>query len=438
MSTHEWFYLMAVVGGLLISLPLVRMLAIRTGASAEVSRKTVHVCMGLACLCFPWIFQSPLAVWILAFIASGLLFIMRCIPGLRYGIGCTLHGVNRLSCGEILFAPAIATVFHIAHGEPVYYIIPVAILTVADAAGALAGKRWGRLRYACGDDHKTVEGSLAFLACAIACVFLPLYWLTDLTLLHMIAISIILALLTMIGEGISDRGFDNLILPIGALFILQRLIPLESDALITRLVALAILFFLVLWGSRWSTLNGSSLLGGALLIYGCAILGTWQYALPPIAVFMCHMLTSHTHKLTQRLVHSIKAIIAVTIACLPWLILHVNHLIPTPTGLAGISFAMAALLSILDISTWVFLRSTQPSFLRSTLKGWLIAGLPGLIWLIPHAEKLALPLGISIIATMIAAKLIYLIQGPQPMHQHWLTKGMLALAASLPALLFWP
>jgi phytol kinase len=304
MSTQEWFYLMAVVGGLLISLPLVRKLAIRTGASPEVSRKTVHVCMGLACLCFPWIFQSPLAVWILAFISSGLLFIMRCIPALRYGIGCTLHGVNRLSCGEILFAPAIATVFHIAHGEPVYYIIPVAILTVADAAGALAGKRWGRLRYACGDDHKTVEGSLAFLACAIACVFLPLYWLTDLTLLHMIAISIILALLTMIGEGISDRGFDNLILPIGALFILQRLIPLESDALITRLVALAILFFLVLWGSRWSTLNGSSLLGGALLIYGCAILGTWQYALPPIAVFMCHMLTSHTHKLTQRLVHS--------------------------------------------------------------------------------------------------------------------------------------
>jgi hypothetical protein len=116
----------------------------------------------------------------------------------------------------------------------------------------------------------------------------------------------------------------------------------------------------------------------------------------------------------------------------------VNHLILTPTGLAGISFAMAALLSILDISTWVFLRSTQPSFLRSTLKGWLIAGLPGLIWLIPHAEKLALPLGISIIATMIAAKLIYLIQGPQPMHQHWLTKGTLALAASLPALLFWP
>lgn len=438
MNGQEWLALAVVISGLMISLPLIRMLAIRTGASAEISRKAVHVCMGLACLSFPWIFQSPLAVWILAFISSGLLVIMRSIPALRYGIGCTLHGVNRLSYGEILFAPAIATVFHIAHGEPVNYIIPVAILTVADAAGALAGKRWGRLRYACGDDHKTVEGSLAFLACAIACVFLPLYWLTDVTLLHMIAISIILALLTMIGEGISDRGFDNLILPIGALFILQRLIPLESDALIARLIALAILFSLILWGSRWSTLNGSSLLGGALLIYGCAILGTWQYALPPIAVFMCHMLTSHTHQLTQRLVHSIKAVIGLTISCLPWLILHVNHWIPTPTGLAGISFAMAAMLTILDISTWVYLRKQPPHLLRSTLKGWLIGGLPGLIWLIPQSAQLALPIGLSFIATLVVAKIIHLIQGPEPKHQHWLIKGTLALLASLPALLFWP
>lgn len=438
MNGQEWLALAIVISGLLISLPLVRMLTIRTGASTEVSRKTVHVCMGLTCLCFPWIFHSPLPVWILAFTGSSLLFIMRCIPSLRNGVGCTLHGVNRFSCGEILFAPAIATVFHASYGEPVYYIIPVAILTVADAAGALAGKRWGRLRYACGDDYKTVEGSLAFLGCAIACVFLPLYWLTDLTTLHMIAISIILALLTMIGEGISDRGFDNLVLPIGAFFILQRLLPLESDALITRLVALAILFLLVLWGSRWSTLNGSSLLGGALLTYGCAILGTWQYALPPVALFMCHLHTSYTHQLNQRLVHSIIAVIGVTIACLPWLILHVNHWILTPTGLAGISFAMAALLTILDVTTWVYLRQTPPSFLLSTLKGWLIGGLPGLVWLIPDISKLALPMGLSIVATIVVAKIIHLIQGPEPKQQHWLIKGTLALLASLPALLFWP
>lgn len=437
MNGQEWLALLAVISGLMISLPLIRSLAVRTGASAEVSRKTVHVCMGLACLCFPWIFHSPMPVWLLALTASSLLLILRCVPALRNGIGCTLHGVDRVSCGEILFAPAIATVFHAAHGNPVYYIVPVAILTVADAAGALAGKRWGHLRYACGDDYKTVEGSLAFLACACICIFLPLYWLTDISLMHMIAISIILALLTMIGEGISDRGYDNLVLPLGGYFILQRLIPLDSGELITRLVALAILFCLLLWGSRWSTLNGSSLLGGALLTYGCAILGTWQYALPPIALFICHLHTSHTHQLNQRLVHSIKAVIGLTLSCLPWLILNVNHWIPTSTGLAGVSFAMAAMLTILDISTWVYLRKQPPHLLRSTLKGWLVGGLPGLIWLIPQSAKLALPIGLSIISTLVVAKIIHFIQGPEPKHQHWLIKGTLALLASLPALLFW-
>jgi hypothetical protein len=175
-----------------------------------------------------------------------------------------------------------------------------------------------------------------------------------------------------------------------------------------------------------------------LLAYGCVILGTWQYALPLLALFMCHMLTSHAHQLVQTLVHPLKAVIGVTLACLPWLILHAGHWITTPTGLAGISFAMAAQLAVLDVSSWVYLRHRPPSFLRSTLKGWLIAGLPGIIWLIPYGTKLVLPIALSILATFAAAKLIHIIQGPEPKHQHWLIKGTLALFASSPALLFWP
>lgn len=436
MSSHEWIALAAVIAGLVIILPLVRLLAIRTGASPEISRKTVHVCMGLACLTFPWIFKTPQPVWILAITASTLLFILRNIPALRYGIGHALHGVERLSCGEILFAPAIATVFHFAHGHPVYYIVPVAILTVADAAGALAGKRWGKIRYACGEDYKTVEGSLAFLFSAMICVFLPLYWLTDLSIFHMIAISIILALLTMISEGISDRGFDNLILPLGALFVLHRLIPLDSGQLITRLVALAFLFCLVLWGSRWSTLNGSSLLGGALLTYGCIILGTWHYSLPLLALFVCHMMTSYHHRLAERLVHSIKAVIGVSIACLPWLILNASHWIPVDTGLLGISFSMAAMLSILDMSTWVFLQKRPPWYLRSMMRGWLIAGLPGLIWLIPYGLELALPICFGMISTLLVTRITYMIEGSKPKKTYWIIKGILALLASSPAFLF--
>lgn len=438
MTPREVIALSAVIAGLLTALPLVRLLAVRLGASVEFSRKCVHVCMGLACMGFPWIFDRPVTVWILAGIASGLLLVMRCVPALRDGIGSALHGVQRLSYGEILFAPAIATVFHLSGGDPVFYLIPLLVLSIADAAGALTGERWGRLRYICGDYYKTVEGSLAFLVCAFLCVFIPLRCMTGLPVFHLTAISLILAILTMIGEGISDRGFDNLVLPIGAYFILERLLPLDTAALITRLVALAILSGLLLSGARWSTLNGSSLLGGALLAYGCAILGDWRYALPLLALFFCHMCTSRRHKLKGTLVHPIKAVIGVTLACLPWLIAHAGNWVSRPTGLAAVSFAMATQLAILDNSTWVHLSKRNPSIRRSIPKGWLIAGLPGLVWLAPHGRELLGPAALSILAGIVAVKVIERVQGPEPRHQHWLIKGMLALISSTPALLFHP
>ncbi|MDX1680230.1 MAG: hypothetical protein R3242_05820 [Akkermansiaceae bacterium] len=439
MSTHEFIALATVIGVLLTALPLVRLAALRLGASVELARKGVHVCMGLACMGFPWIFHEPYTVWLLALSASGLLIILRSVPALRDGIGSALHGVQRVSYGEILFAPAIATVFQLSGGDPVYYLIPIAVLTIADAAGALTGARWGRLRYICGEDYKTVEGSLAFLACAFLCVFLPLQWLTDLPTFHLVAISLILAILTMIGEGISDRGFDNLVLPIGAYFILERLLPLDAGPLIMRLIALTILSGLVLWGCRWSTLNGSSLLGGALLLYGCAILGDWRFALPLLALYLCHMCTTRRHQLVGTLSHPIRAVIGVTLACLPWLIANAGEYLPTPTALAGLSFAMATQLAIFDMSTWVYLTKGKPSIFRSIPKGWLIAGAPGLVWLvIPNGLQLLAPMALSLIVGAIAVKAMHRIQGDAPRHEHWLTKGSFALISSTPALLLMP
>ena len=50
---------MGLVMGALAALMLgTRWLAARAGWSAEASRKTVHVGMGLICLSFPWLFRS--------------------------------------------------------------------------------------------------------------------------------------------------------------------------------------------------------------------------------------------------------------------------------------------------------------------------------------------------------------------------------------------
>lgn len=197
MSAREWLAIAAVLAGLLAGLPLLRKLCQICHAPAEVARKSVHVAMGLACAAFPWIFERPLPVWVLAALATLPLALLRWVPTLREGIGSTLHGVKRLSYGEILFAPAVAAVFDLSNGDPMLHVIPVGILTVADAAGAIAGTRWGHRFYVCGTCRKSAEGSAAFLVTAFLCTFLPL-WLTGRTdLAHAAVIALTLAIVSI-------------------------------------------------------------------------------------------------------------------------------------------------------------------------------------------------------------------------------------------------
>ncbi|HVJ47142.1 MAG TPA: hypothetical protein VM511_12190 [Luteolibacter sp.] len=439
MTPREWLSVGAVMIALLAGLPLLRLIVARCGGAAEVSRKSVHVLMGTICLTFPWIFERPLPVWILAALATIPLAAVRMIPSLRAGLGSALHGISRPSYGEVLFAPAVAAVFHYSGGDPFLYGIPIGILTIADAASALGGTRWGTRRYGCGSGFKSVEGSLIFLLTAFLCVFLPL-WLGGRTeMIHALWIALTLSTLAMMAEGISDQGFDNLVIPVFSVFVLERLLPLESEALAWRLVVLIALLSLVLTGSRWSTLNGGALLGSALLGYGCAVLAGWHFALPPAAVFVCHVVITRKHHLTTSFDHRLDAVLSHAIACLPWVLATGLGWISYRMGLAGISFAMMAQLAVLDVATHDSL-DRKPLLVKSTLKGFAVAALPGLIWLTPYAKELAVPLAIALLLTLgsIASSAKIPVAWRGHVTGLWMLRGMMALLASLPALLFRP
>lgn len=435
MSGDELLRVAAVLAILGTCLAVVGALTRRFGASAEIARKSVHMTMGLVCLGFPFVFDRSAPVWLLALLATASLALLRRIPALRRSMGSALHDVARPSYGDILFAPAVATVFHLSGGSAILHVIPVAVLTLADAAGALAGQQWGHWRYRCGSQHKSVQGSLAFIIAALVCVFVPLIAIGHMEPGRALSIALILSILTMLGEGMSERGFDNLILPIGSLFILQRLLPLETPDLIWRLIALALLFALLIWGSRWSTLDGAALLAGVLLVYGCAVLADWRFALPCVGVFICHLFTSHRLRASGSITHRIDSVISHAIACLPWVLVAMHQLLPREQALAGISFAMANQLILLDAGTWCTLRQERPDLLRSMLKGWLVAGLPGLIWIGADLQSLALPMVVALAASYALARIAPWLHHrlPDPSTRLWLLKGALALLCSLPA-----
>src|SRR5258706_11781469 len=87
-----------------------------TGA-AELSRKLLHVAMGLILCPLPWLFDRPAPVLALCGVYVALLGARRFLAALDNHVGAVIDGVGRRSVGEFLFPVAVAAVFTLAGGD---------------------------------------------------------------------------------------------------------------------------------------------------------------------------------------------------------------------------------------------------------------------------------------------------------------------------------
>ncbi len=207
----------------------------------ELIRKLLHVGMGLVTLTLPWLFVATWPVLLLATAFTCFLIALRFSPALRRLLGGVIDGVARDSLGEICFPVAVGVAFLLSAGDPILFSIPMLLLALADAAAALVGARYGTLRYATADGHKSLEGSLAFLVVAFLCTHITLLLFTDTGVPESLVIALALALLAMLLEAVAWRGLDNLFVPLGACFLLKVFLRLELMALEASLALAALL-----------------------------------------------------------------------------------------------------------------------------------------------------------------------------------------------------
>ncbi|MFQ3578139.1 MAG: hypothetical protein SNJ52_03900, partial [Verrucomicrobiia bacterium] len=207
----------------------------------EAARKMIHLVLGLATLSFPWLFGSTWPVWLLAALAIGLFLLLRFWQPARTGLGEAIHSVERSSLGEYCFPLAVAVVFQLAEGVPARFLIPILILTLADATGALVGVRYGKALYRSGGGMKSAEGSVAFFVVAFLSVHVPLLLLTEVGRVESLLIAVIVGVMVMLMEAVSWRGLDNLFVPLLAFLALEGLIDRDAGDLALRLGLLILL-----------------------------------------------------------------------------------------------------------------------------------------------------------------------------------------------------
>ena len=391
---------------------------------AEGSRKAMHIGMGVVTLSFPWLFSETWPVFVLTGGFVALLLALRCVPTLRARFGEVLGGVGRSSAGDLFFPVAIGVLFYITRGAPLDYFIAVLVLTFADAVAALVGTRFGRHRYDADEGEKSREGSLAFLATAFICVFVPLI-AAGRPVQHSAFTAVCIALVTMLAEATAWRGLDNLFIPFATAAMLAIYRDETYAALWGRIGVLGFLAALhIVWRKR-TQLREGTLLGALVLIFVFWNIGSPAWAFAPLTLLVLHPLPGLWNR-ADAVPQSHHALLSVALPPLAWLFAWRFFGVK---GFAPALITFAAQLAMMCASVW---RTDQRRIALLPLAagvGWLCIIAPrwGLAEITAHIA------GMSAAATG-AAIVVFHVLLPR-LHgrprEHWTARAVLASFASL-------
>ncbi len=275
----------------------VGLLARRLKLQAEVARKIIHVSLGLYCLTFPWVFSQAWEVAAVCLLAGGVFVVARARPSLGEG----LHGVKRFSYGELLFAVSVALLFWLKDGhyvldlnglqtqpQLILYVLPLLILTLCDAASALVGVNYGRMRFPVEEGVKSVEGVVTFILTAWIAALIALLLFTDLGRGDVIVLALIAALFGALFEAASWRGLDNLFIPMGLYFILANLLPRGTAELLIASAAFAVGSILLVGLGVKLGLTRHVVASGMSLLFCIAVFAGPVAVLTPCAAFAAY------------------------------------------------------------------------------------------------------------------------------------------------------
>jgi dolichol kinase len=312
-------------------------LARRADLHPEVARKMIHVGLGLYCMTFPAMFDEPAPVLEICGAALIILLGVRVAKARGTGLAGGLHGVARHSYGEILFAVSVALLFVLGHTEPVTYLVPLAILTLSDAAAAVVGVRYGRAHFRVAESYKTVEGAVIFFLTAWIITMILLLAFSSAPRLNVIVFGCLIALYGTLVEASSWDGWDNFFLPMAIFAVLQNNLEAPPTLLLegAAIGAAALAATLLVRAFLGLDAHAAAFMATVLATIGMAS-STWNVIVPALAL-ACHLAVERSEKSLRSPPHLRLSLVMVLLAFTWYLVPHVT---PYPTiGSFNLCFA---------------------------------------------------------------------------------------------------
>jgi phytol kinase len=253
----------------------------------ELTRKAVHVGMGLIALSLPWLFDRTWPVMALC-AGLGLGFVALKLFARGSALGAAMHDVGRQSRGDLYFAASVAALWLLAEGDRLLFVIPVLVLTLGDAVAALVGVRYGQIRFDGRATGKSLEGSAALFVVTFFSVHLPLTMAARVAPIDGILIAATTSVMIVLLEAVAWHGLDNVFVPVGAFLLLRAWLTLDTTGLVWRLAVIGALLGVMLWARARTTLQDAALAGASLFGYVVWMLGGWAWVAAPAVLFVSY------------------------------------------------------------------------------------------------------------------------------------------------------
>jgi phytol kinase len=253
----------------------------------EWTRKLAHAGSGVAAAFLPWLFAWHWTVLALCALMVALLLVSR-------GRFTSVTGVERQSRGDLWFPIVVYLLFAVARHQPVFYLIALSCLTVSDTVAALLGRVYGLSAFTVEGSVKSLEGSAAFFVVTFLAVHLTLLLATPLDRTVCVIVAFQIALLTTSAEAISVGGSDNLVIPLGAYYLLLKMTPKPAPQIAVQLlvqIGLLLVMQVVLWRTRLVTLGGA--IAAHLVLYAAFSLGGPMWVVAPAGALATFIVLDH-------------------------------------------------------------------------------------------------------------------------------------------------
>lgn len=182
----------------------------------EVSRKMVHMAVGLLCIFAPIDYSNQ---WFI--LATVVLFVLFLYFSKKRNWLKSVHSIKRKSYGAYLLPISFYLsflVYQYYDYNKIFYL-PLLIVTISDPLASFAGLMWkahlkNNNKQRSRKYSKTTIGTITFFISAFICSFLFLQYIQSFPTLHIVLLSLVISLLTTLVEAISYKGWDNLNIPL--------------------------------------------------------------------------------------------------------------------------------------------------------------------------------------------------------------------------------